>query len=101
MSDEEVAIAAKETQGARQAPRRARALLRVVKQAMRHGFDIIYHASFTDEEALDLLEAQKDRIFVAPGLSVIIRLLNEGEVVGITQPDAPGTWATRSSSRLP
>jgi imidazolonepropionase-like amidohydrolase len=50
---------------------------------MRHGFDIIYHASFADEEALDMLEAQKDKIFVAPGLSVIIRLLYEGEVVGI------------------
>jgi imidazolonepropionase-like amidohydrolase len=30
-----------------------------------------------------MLEAQKDKVFVAPGLSVIIRLLNEGEVVGI------------------
>ena len=30
-----------------------------------------------------MLEAQKDRIFVAPGLSVIIRLLYEGDVVGI------------------
>ncbi|HJV09921.1 MAG TPA: amidohydrolase family protein, partial [Burkholderiales bacterium] len=54
-----------------------------VKQAMRHGFDIIYHASFADEEALDMLEAKKNEIFVAPGLSVIIRLLYEGEVVGI------------------
>jgi imidazolonepropionase-like amidohydrolase len=54
-----------------------------VKQAMRHGFDIIYHASFADEEALDMLEAKKNEIFVAPGLSVIIRLLYEGDVVGI------------------
>ena len=51
---------------------------------MRHGVEVIYHASFADEEALDMMEAQKDKIFVAPGLSVIIRLLNEGEVVGIT-----------------
>jgi imidazolonepropionase-like amidohydrolase len=50
---------------------------------MRHGIEVIYHASFADEEALDMMEAQKDKIFVAPGLSVIIRLLNEGEVVGI------------------
>ncbi len=40
-----------------------------VKQALRHGIDVIYHASFTDEEALDMLEAAKDRVFVAPGLS--------------------------------
>ena len=30
-----------------------------------------------------MLEARKDQIFVAPGLSVMVRLLNEGEVVGI------------------
>jgi imidazolonepropionase-like amidohydrolase len=55
-----------------------------VKQSMRHGVEVIYHASFADEEALDMMEAHKDRIFVAPGLSVIIRLLYEGEVVGVT-----------------
>ncbi len=84
MSDEEVAVAAKETKvRGKRLSCHARSS-ESVKQAMRHGFDIIYHASFADEEALDLLEAQKDRIFVAPGLSVIIRLLNDGEVVGIT-----------------
>ena len=84
MSDEEVAVAAKETKvRGKRLSCHARSS-ESVKQAMRHGFDIIYHASFADEEALDMLEAQKDRIFVAPGLSVIIRLLNEGEVVGIT-----------------
>jgi imidazolonepropionase-like amidohydrolase len=84
MSDEEVAVAAMETKvRGKRLSCHARSS-ESVKQAMRHGFDIIYHASFADEEALDLLEAQKDRIFVAPGLSVIIRLLYEGEVVGIT-----------------
>jgi imidazolonepropionase-like amidohydrolase len=83
MSDEEVAVAAQETKvRGRRLSCHARSS-GSVKQAMRHGFDIIYHASFADEEALDMLEAQKDRIFVAPGLSVIIRLLYEGEVVGI------------------
>ena len=83
MSDEEVAIAAQETKvRGKRLSCHARSS-ESVKQAMRHGFDIVYHASFTDEEALDMLEAQKDRIFVAPGLSVIIRLLYEGGVVGI------------------
>ena len=85
MSDEEVAIAARETKvRGKRVSCHARSS-ESVKQAMRHGFDIIYHASFADDEALDMLEAQKDKIFVAPGLSVIIRLLYEGEVVGITQ----------------
>ena len=83
MSDEEVAIAAREVKvrGKRLASH-ARSS-ESVKQSLRHGVEVIYHASFADEEALDLLEAQKHKVFVAPGLSVIIRLLNEGEVVGI------------------
>ena len=55
-----------------------------VKQCVRHGIELIYHASFTDEEALDMLEAHKHRIFVAPGLSVIVKLLYEGEPYGFS-----------------
>jgi len=88
MSDEEVAIAVKE---AKVRGKRISCHARStgsIKQAMRHGLDIVYHASFADEEALDMLEAAKDRVFVAPGISVQIRLLNEGEVVGIDHAQA-------------
>src|SRR5512134_1316411 len=88
MSDEEVAIAVKQ---AKVRGKRVSCHARStgsIKQSMRHGLDIIYHASFADEEALDMLEAAKDRIFVAPGISVIIRLLYEGEVVGIDNSQA-------------
>jgi imidazolonepropionase-like amidohydrolase len=88
MSDEEVAIAVKE---AKVRGKRVSCHARStgsIKQAMRHGLDIVYHASFADEEALDMLEAAKDRVFVAPGISVQIRLLNEGEVVGIDNAQA-------------
>ena len=40
-----------------------------VKQCVRHGIELIYHASFADEEALDMLEATKDKHFVAPGIA--------------------------------
>ena len=88
MSDEEVAIAAREAKvrGKRLASHSRSS--ESVKQAMRHGVEVIYHASFADEEALDMMEAQKDKIFVAPGLSVIIRLLYEGEVVGVNNATA-------------
>jgi len=88
MSDEEVAIAARETKvrGKRLASH-ARSS-ESVKQSMRHGIDVIYHASFTDEEGLDMMEARKDKIFVAPGLSVIIRLLYEGDIVEIDRSKA-------------
>ena len=55
-----------------------------VKQALRHGIDLIYHASFVDNEALDMLEAKKDRVFVAPGIAIIYALLHEAEAFGIT-----------------
>ena len=41
-----------------------------VKMCVRHDIDIIYHATFADEEALDLLEARRDRVFVGPALGL-------------------------------
>ena len=54
-----------------------------VKQALRHGIHLIYHASYTDEEALDMLEAAKDKVFVAPGIGILWALLWEAERWGI------------------
>ena len=88
MSDEEVAVAVRE---AKMRGKRVAVHARSsesVKQALRHGCEVIYHASFTDEEALDMLEASRDRIFVAPGISVIERLLFHGEIVGISHAKA-------------
>ncbi|MEO1995683.1 MAG: amidohydrolase family protein, partial [Planctomycetaceae bacterium] len=39
-----------------------------IKRCVRHGVNVIYHANFTDEEALDLLEANRDWIFVSPNI---------------------------------
>ena len=55
-----------------------------VKQALRHGIDLIYHASFVDDEAIDMLEAAKDRVFVAPGIAILYAMLYEAEPYGIT-----------------
>ena len=41
-----------------------------VKMCVRHGLGIIYHANFADEEALDLLEANRDWCFVVPALGL-------------------------------
>src|SRR5438445_438227 len=63
MSDEEVAIAVKETKmrGKRVAGHARSG--ESIKQCVRHGIEIIYHASFADEEALDMLEANRDKHF--------------------------------------
>lgn len=53
-----------------------------VKMSLRNGVDIIYHASFIDEEGLDMLEAKKDEVFVAPGINWLIATLNDAEAFG-------------------
>ena len=75
MTDAEVAagVEAAHTIGRRVAAH-ARASV-AVKRAVRHGVDIIYHCDFADEEALDLLEGAKDRIFTGPAFSLIVNRL--------------------------
>jgi imidazolonepropionase-like amidohydrolase len=88
MSDEEVAMAVRETKlRGKRVSVHARSCASI-KQALRHGCEVIYHASYTDEEALDMLEANKDKIFVAPGISVIVRLLFDGDEWGINRAKA-------------
>jgi imidazolonepropionase-like amidohydrolase len=88
MTDAEVAAAAEEVK-----MRGKRIIVHArsaasVKQALRHGIDLIYHASFSDTETLDLMEAAKDRIFVAPGIAILYAMLNEAEAFGITHETA-------------
>jgi imidazolonepropionase-like amidohydrolase len=59
-----------------------------VKQALRHGINLIYHASFTDEETLDKLEAKKNEVFVVPGIAILYALLYEAEPWGFTHEQA-------------
>jgi len=88
MADEEVAIAVSE---ARRRGIRVCAHARSaesVKMCVRHGIEIIYHASYADEEALDMVEAKKDRHFVAPGLAWLVRTSRDAAEWGI-KPDSP------------
>jgi imidazolonepropionase-like amidohydrolase len=59
-----------------------------VKMCLRHGVRVIYHASYADDEAKDLLEAHKDRIFVAPALSVTITRLRDAGKFGLPSSEA-------------
>ncbi|WP_219215733.1 metal-dependent hydrolase family protein [Variovorax boronicumulans] len=83
-SDEEVAMCVRE---AKRFGKRVAAHARSaesVKQCVRHGIEVIYHASFADEEALDMLEANKDKHFVAPGLAWLINTSYHAAEWGIT-----------------
>jgi len=84
MSEEEIAVAVAEThRRGKRLSAHARSS-ESVKQCVRHGIEIIYHASFADEEALDMLEAAKDRHFVAPGLAWLINTSFNAAEWGIT-----------------
>jgi imidazolonepropionase-like amidohydrolase len=56
-----------------------------IKQCVKQGIEVIYHASFTDEEALDLLEAHKLEHFIAPGLAWLINTTHHASEYGLTR----------------
>ena len=55
-----------------------------VMLALRHGIEVIYHANYADERALDALEAARDRIFVGPELGLTYNLTQAGGQWGVT-----------------
>lgn len=56
-----------------------------VKLAAKHGFRIVYHCTNADEEALDMLEARRDTIFVAPAIGIIYAKAYLGAAFGFTE----------------
>lgn len=56
-----------------------------VKRAVRAGVDCIYHCDFADKEALDMLEAVKDRVIVGPAFGLVHNSVFEGDAVGLTR----------------
>jgi imidazolonepropionase-like amidohydrolase len=83
-SEEEIAMLSSEAkrQGKRIAAHARSA--ESVKQCVRHGIELVFHASFADEDALDMLEAKKDVHFVAPGIGWLVRTNFNASEYGIT-----------------
>lgn len=50
-----------------------------VKRAVKCGVDVIYHCESADEEALDMLESVKHKIFVGPAIGIIYGTIHDGE----------------------
>ncbi len=67
-----------------------------VKRAVRNGIDVIYHCESADEEAIDLLESVKDRIFVGPAIGIIYCTLYEGEKFGFYRDSEVGRKMQRT-----
>ena len=55
-----------------------------VLMALRHGIEVIYHANYADERALDALEAARDRVFVGPAIGITYTLSQAVGQWGIT-----------------
>ncbi|TKA83477.1 hypothetical protein B0A55_00563 [Friedmanniomyces simplex] len=53
-----------------------------VKMCIKHGVDIIYHASWIDEEGMEMLEKAKDKHIVAPGLNWLVATVYEAGAFG-------------------
>ena len=53
-----------------------------VKMCVKHGVDIIYHASWTDDEGMDMLEKAKSKHIVAPGINWLHATLYEAGAFG-------------------
>jgi imidazolonepropionase-like amidohydrolase len=54
-----------------------------VKMAVRHGFRLINHCTYADSEALDLLESQRERLYVAPAPGLLYARVHEAADFGI------------------
>lgn len=55
-----------------------------IKMCVRHGIPIVYHANYADEEALDRLEAAKDRVFVVPAVGITYNICYTASEWGLT-----------------
>jgi imidazolonepropionase-like amidohydrolase len=55
-----------------------------IKTCVKLGIEVIYHASYADTEALDLLEAHKMDHHIAPGLAWLINTCHHASEWGLT-----------------
>ncbi|KAI9818749.1 MAG: hypothetical protein M1827_007569 [Pycnora praestabilis] len=53
-----------------------------VTMCVRHGVDVIYHASYIDDEGMEMLEKKKDRHVVAPAINWLIGTLEDAAAFG-------------------
>jgi imidazolonepropionase-like amidohydrolase len=56
-----------------------------VKQAVRAGVDLVGHANYLDEEAVELIAQRRDSIFVGPALAWELTYLEKCESMGISK----------------
>ncbi len=56
-----------------------------VKLSLKHGAELIFHATYADAEAIEMLIAARDRVFVVPTLGISYTTLNEAGPFGLSR----------------
>ena len=64
-----------------------------IKQGLRAGFRTFNHCTYADDEALDLLEAESNRVFVAPAAGLLYARAYEAEEFSIGEDLAAASLA--------
>src|SRR5580692_9647171 len=67
-----------------------------IKLAVRNGIRSIYNCSYADPEAIDLLEAARDSVFLSPAVGIMWANVHEGEEFGIDRAAAERMGSVRS-----
>jgi imidazolonepropionase-like amidohydrolase len=71
-----------------------------VKMCLRQGVNVLYHCTLSDDEALDMLEDQKDRVFVAPTIGMAhVTGQGGGEAYGIDYDHPVAIYFRREGER--
>ena len=71
-----------------------------IKLAIKAGFRTLYHLTYADEEALDLLEANKDHLFIGPSPGIVEADLMEGPKMGVMASPEQVEEQTDAAQRL-
>ena len=56
-----------------------------VKQAVRAGVDYVGHANYLDEEAVELLSARNDAVYVGPAIAWEVQYVKQCESLGVSR----------------
>jgi imidazolonepropionase-like amidohydrolase len=67
-----------------------------IKLAVRHGFRSVYHCTYADAEAIDLLEEHKESVFLSPAVGIMWANVYEGAEYGIDTAMAAKMGSVRS-----
>ncbi len=57
--------------------------IKSIENSLIAGVDMIYHAEYSDEKTLDMLEEARDRVFVAPTVGLFHTMVHDGAAHGM------------------